>query len=1140
LIFTGVCLNRSKTIILFFCALLAVVSVNGQPSVLATGKWFKLGIEKEGVYKIDFTLLKKMGVDPTKIDPKNIRIHGNPGGMLSQSNNIARPSDLQENAIFVKGEDDGKFDRDDFILFYAQGADKVEFIPAKDIYHYENNLYSEENFYFLTIASDPGKRVSVNEDLGAGFPIINTFNDYVYHEKDEYNDQHSGREWFGEKFGFTNEHSFSFPIAGIAPGSSIKMVSDVLGQSLGNSSFKVTFNGAPVVEQNLLPISANQYGVKGIHKRDTILISASTVAATSRSSHDIQYQFIKGSGSSSGYLDFFLISFERSLALHNDQTIFTSGSSLQNPVSTFEISGFPVGAAIWDITDPTNAKLQTHVSLAETSTFSTPTPELKKFIAFNNKVPAPVLRGQVVNQNLHGMSAPDMVIVSHPLFEHEAIRLATHREAFSGWNVAVVSPEQIFNEFSSGRQDVSAIRDFTKYLYDQNSGKLKVLLLFGKASYDFKNRIENNTNFVITYESRNSLHPLLTFSSDDYYAFLEDNEGNWGEDPVQNHTLDIGVGRLPVRNAQEAKNVVDKIIDYELGKNAFGYWRKEIVFVADDGNGEDGFTSLHQYQANQLSNVAENLNAGSDTKKLFMGAYPKTVRPNGETTPRLTDDVVNAFEKGALIINYTGHGSERQWADENFFNDQTIVKLKNEIYPFLVTATCEFGRHDDPRIVSSAERCVTAANAGAVGMVTTARPVNATTNFNLNTAFYEALMQRSGNSWNTIGEVFRRTKNNSTSGVANRNFSLLGDPSMTLALPANKAVVTTVKTLTGSDTLKALSTVMITGEIRSFADEKLVDFNGTLEATLFDKESTITTVGRNNPAFTFDQWSSALFRGKASVENGAFEMHFTVPKNIAYQIAKARLSLYAVDVDDRVDASGFSDEFKVGGSEVNVAADNTPPVITLYMNDTTFFNGGITAPDTYLVARLKDNTGINISSYGIGNNIFAELDNGARSYVLNDYYVADTDDPTSGWIRYPIKGLSSGKHFLTVRAWDVHNNHALATIEFVVTDGESLVIESFSNYPNPFNDKTTLFFTHNRSGDDLQAQVFIQNVTGEVIKSGEIMVPASDYRVNLLELSSPDENGKKLAAGLYLARVIVRSLSNGSKYEQVTKLIILN
>ena len=1123
--------------VLFVCCL--AVSARAQESVLRTGDWLKFSIEKSGVYKISFDNLRRAGIDPAKVNPQNVRIYGQGGGMLPQANDVPR-SALIENAIFVSGESDGIFHKSDFILFYAEGPDEIEYNLTREAFYYQNNLYSDKNFYFLTVGDDAGKRLSTSENTPGDFPVIDSFDDYAVHEVDEFNLERSGREWFGEKFGTTSIQSFSFNIPGIAPGSDIKLISDVLGQTYSEASFNLYFNNVWVAEQNILPVPSGRYSVRGLHKRDTISFRAADVNAENRADHEMKYEFVKGSGFSQGYLDFILIQVRRVLSLYNNQTAFVSQASLMNAISTFAISGATDDISIWNISDPYNVQSQSFNLDGESATFSVATDVLKKFIVFNNSLPEPVFVGRIENQNLSGLSTPNLLIVTYPDFEEQAHRLAAHRESHDNWTVEVVTTTEIFNEFSSGRQDVTAIRDFAKHLRDKNPAAFKAILLFGKASYDYKDRLINNTNFVPTYQSRNSLHPLQTYSSDDYFAFLENNEGSWTESPAQHHTLDVGIGRLPVSTIKEAQTVVDKIIHYDTNARNFGSWRKKIVFVADDGNTEDGFTSLHQYQADQLATIIEQDNPAFDTRKIYMGSYKKVVQPNGEKVPDMEADIKRSFDQGSLIINFTGHGSEVVWTDERILNDKTIDELDNHLHPFLVTATCEFGRQDDPLQISSAERSVTHTVAGAIGLVTTARPVNATTNFNLNQAFYESLFEQSGSGYATIGEVFQKTKNNSASGVANRNFSLIGDPSMVLAMPKAMVNVDEIKTASGSDTLNALSEVTVKGTVLGPDGVALSTFNGAVEATLFDKQVEHITTGKNNPAFVYQQWDNALFRGQASVKNGLFEFTFIMPKNISYQIGEGKFSFYAYDKTSGIDAKGVNNELKIGGSETIVGGDSNPPEIELFIGDTTFVNGGITTSDTRLIARLSDNSGINISGYGIGNSLVAQLDNEGEQFVLNDYYVSDLDTYQRGSVVFPIKGMSPGRHTLTLKAWDVYNNPGQATVDFLVTDGQGIVIESFGNYPNPFQEVTSLFFTHNRSGDDIEAQLFIYSPAGELLKSTEISIPESEYRINLMELNAFEASGKKLSPGLYLARLIIRSMTNGSKNEQVTKLIILN
>jgi hypothetical protein len=1084
-------------------------------------------------------MLKKAGIDPGKTDPRHIKIYGLAGGMLPQPNAIPRPTDLIEHAIYVSGEGDGKFDKGDYVLFYAEGPDQNDFDVSRNVFKYENNLYSDHNYYFLTVAADAGKRIATTENIQGSFPLVTSFNDFVYHEKDEYNEERSGREWFGEKFGLTPSYTFSLSLAGITSGSPVKVVSDVMGQSYTETSFRLYLNNTQIAEQKIPAIPNGRYSIKGLHARDTISTDANATNATGRDAQELKYVFFKGSGFSQGFLDFFLINVIRDLALYGDQTVFLSAASLSNPVSTFEVHNLSQKASIWDVSDIYNVKAQAFTLTGTTGSFSTSTDALKQWIVFNDRIPEPVFVSRVANQDLSGMTTPNLLIITYPDFQSQALRLAQHREAFSGWSAAVVTTEEIFNQFSSGRQDVTALRDFARLLRDKDPSALRSILLFGKGSYDYKDHLDNNTNFVPTYESRNSLHPLQTYSSDDYFAFLEEDEGSWDESPAKAHTLDVGIGRLPVTSLQQAAIVVDKIIDYDTNLKKLGSWRKKIVFVADDGNSEDDFTSLHQYQADQLASDVEESYPAFDAQRVFMGSYKKKVQPNGETVPEMADDIERAFDQGALIINFTGHGSETIWTDERIFTEKTIENLQNDRYPFLVTATCEFGRQDDPLLISSAERSLTKHNGGAIGLLTSARPVNAPTNFNLNEAFYEALLTPGSDGYPTLGEVFRQTKNNSTSGVANRNFALIGDPSMMLALPELSIEVTAVTTESGSDTLKALSTVTARGRVVAPGGGTLESFTGVVEATLFDKEQEFATIGKNDPPFHYSQWKNAIFRGRATVDKGEFEFNFIVPKNISYQFGSGKFSFYAFDPTTGVDAKGVYNSV-IGGSESHPMDDTTPPEIRLFMGDTTFVNGGATTSDTYLIARLEDQNGINLSGYGIGNSIIAQLDDDAATFVLNDYYVSDVDTYAKGLIQYPILGLAPGKHTLSVKAWDVYNNPAEASIDFTVTENDGLIIETFGNYPNPFTTNTHLFFTHNRSGDDLEAQLFIYSPLGELIKTAEIQIPESEYHIDLIELDALEGQGKKLSPGLYLARLVVRSMTNGSKNEQVTKLIVAN
>ena len=1122
-------------LLFFFLGLIgagiAIAPLRAQ-SVLATGSWYKVAVEKNGVYKISAKAFKKMGFDLSNTDPRKIKIYGNEGGMLPQPNQTPRPEDLIENAIFISGEADGKFNSEDYILFYGQGADKYFFKQSKGIIAYEKNLYADKNYYFITVSTTNGKRIATDAEIPGTLPVVSSFENFSYHELDEYTELKSGREWFGERFDLTTELTLDADIRDVVPGSTLKFVSGVMAKAFSTTSFNISLNDQPTLTQNIPPIPNSRYTIKGQQRNDTINVSAAAISAPGKSSQKIKYTYVKASsGLSIGFLNFYLLQAKQTLAFTHSQVIFRSTESLANPASRFELSGSEASASVWDISNPYEPIAKPASFASGKTSFASVTSVLKEFIAFKTDVPAPELIGSVSNQNLHGLPTPRLIIITHPDFKKEADRLAAYRNE-RNISTAVVTTTQVYHEFSSGRQDVTAIRDFVKSLRDKSPGTIKSVLLVGKASYDYKNRVVDNLNFVPTYESRNSLHPVETYSSDDYFGFLENNEGIWSENPAINHSMDVSVGRIPAKSTAEMSDVVDKIIRYESALSLQGSWQKEIVFVADDGD-----SNLHQEDADQLAESINENHSEFDVSKIYLDQFPQISRPAGEISPETNEAIQNSIDKGVLIINYTGHGGARVLAQERIFDDLMIEQLENERLPLMVTATCDFGKADDPMIISGAELCLLRKNGGAIGLVTTGRPVEAGTNFILNEAFYDAFFQTENNNPLTLGEIFRRTKNSSLSGVSNRNFSLIGDPELQLALPSRSIVVNTITTESGSATLKSLSTVTVTGEVR---DEDGMDesFIGVLEAVLFDKEVSFQTLGDENAPYSYTQWYNRIFRGQAKVDHGVFEFRFVVPKNIAYQVAAGKLSLYARDSVRDLSASGYSKSFDIGLSESNPEADNDPPVISLFVGDTTFISGGIANPNTTLVARLRDEHGINISGYGIGNSLTAILD--GESFTLNDFYIADINDYTRGTVTFPLKNLKAGRHTLTLKAWDTYNNPAQATIEFLVTETENLVIESFGNYPNPFQTSTKVTFTHNRSGDHLEGTLILYDVTGHILHSYQFSVPSSSYQVDLLELTQGVNFPKNQSGGLYFARLSVRSVTNGSKNEQVTKLILSN
>jgi hypothetical protein len=1115
-------------------------------SVLSDGNWYKLAVTEDGIYKVDYNYLRSLGIPVEDIDPRNIKIFGNGGEMLPQPNDAPRPEDLLENSIMVVGENDGKFNSGDYVLFYGQSPHKLglkEEGGAVEV-EYSHHDYADTSYYFITIADESGLRLSSAMNLGASFPRIRTFDYLTFHEFDQYNilmywGSGSGREWYGEIFRIKTTYDFEIDVPGLTPNSPIKVISAVMAQSYSPTYFTLRLNSMELGLQEMDVIPNSTYAIKGRDRIDDFSMNTGSLPENTEKLV-LRYIFTRGSSSlSDGYLDYFNIWCKRDLETFTDQVRFRSVESLSNPLSTFEIrdSGNPIN--IWDITDPVHPAQQEFSKENQLYSFGKVTDRLKEFILFNERntlIPVPC--GQVKNQDLHAMNTPELLIVTHPDFMSAANRLAIHRQQ-QGMSTKVVNIFQIYNEFSSGTQDITAIRDFIKFLYDKNP-RLKSLLLFGRGSFDYKDRIDFNTNFVPIYESRNSLHPIYSYSSDDYYGFLDQNEGEWDETFLGDHGMDIGIGRLPVKSLAEANVLVDKIILYETNDYCYGSWRNDIYFVADDGDGTDGIR--HSKDADRLSVLVDTSYSNFNIRKIYVDAYEQIIQPNQQEAPGAKEAIRNAVKNGALLINYTGHGSENQWTRENILNISLINQWDNIFkLPLLVTATCEFGRHDDPMKISGAEYALINDRGGAIGLVTTARPVFASTNFILNQSFYGFVFEKIDGNYQTIGEIFRKTKNTSLNGSVNRNFSLLGDPSMILAYPNRNLIIDKInESLVEEkmDTLEALKKVRVSGKVFDSDYKIMSGYNGTLTAAVYDKSQLKQTLGTQDPVMVYDERNSLIFRGDASIINGKFSFEFIVSKNIDYQIGEGKISLYSVDDHLQIDASGSNQNLYVGGNLSNPPEDNTPPEVILYMEDSTFNFGDLTSDHPNLIADIFDENGINLLENEISKGLIVALDD-EDPFTVNQFYKADRDDYQKGQLNYQLSELKEGRHTVLLKVWDTHNNLTEAYTEFIVGEDNKLIIQNVLNYPNPFRDETRFSFEHNRSGENLSVKIQIYTIKGQLVKTIEGVTSYSGFRINDITWDGRGESGKKLESGLYVYRVFVRSLLDGAKNTAYQKLVII-
>ncbi len=1105
-------------------------------SVLANGNWYKFSVQTSGVYKISYNDLASMGLNLSSIDPRNIRIYGNGGGMLPEACSAFRYDDLMENPIQVVGEADGTFDQSDYILFYGESPDAWIWNGIEGQFDHSKNIYSNFTYYFLTTDLGAGKRIINQSSVVQDFTHqVNSFTDRKFIEEDKLNIVRTGRDWFEYppyEVQLTKEYAFSFP--NIVASSPVRMKTRVAARSSSPSNFKYYLNGSQLVET--LPVPQVSFTTDQFANTS----SSTTDFLVGNSSFNMKVDYSKPLSASMGWMDYIALNARRYLSFPGGQLAFRDPLSMGiGNVAEYEISNASQSVVVWNVTDPLNISKVGSILNGSSLKFRLPADSLLEFASFDgSSFYSVAFVEKVPNQNLHSLSAPDMVIITHSLFMSEAIRLANHHRDFDGMNVFVTDIEKVYNEFSSGAQDIVAIRNFMKMLYDEASmgNECRYLLLFGDASYDFKDRLENNTNFVPTWEDKRSMNIISSIATDDFYGFLDDGEGGGGP-----NLLDLGIGRLVVSTQQSAREMVDKIIHYSSGvPETYGSWRNIVCFVADDEDGNLHMQSHAEKMATRLDTSYGNLNVD----KIYLDAYEQESTSGGQRAPLVNQAINERISKGTMVMNYTGHGGEAGWAHERILEIADINSWTNfDKLPIFITATCEFSRYDDPTRVSAGELVLLNPNGGAISLFTTARATYGSPNFQLNNAMYDFMFEQTDGEYPRFGDLIRYAKNKSGNITDNdRKFVLLGDPALQLVIPeygVNTIKINDVVIGTSSDTIKALQKVTVTGSVVDENGILLSSFNGILRPTVFDKPTKVETLVTDpeSKPFTFELLLAILYKGKANVTNGEFTFSFIVPKDIAYNYGYGKISYYANT--ESTDASGYYKDIIIGGYDENVPADNNGPEIDLYLNDENFGFGGMTDQSPILLAYVRDSSGINTVGTGIGHDIVTTLDgDNNKSVIINDYYESDIDSYSKGVIKYPFSKLEQGSHSLTLKVWDVHNNSSEAYTEFVVAESAELAIDHVLNYPNPFTTSTAFYFDHNQPNSMLETQVQIFTVSGRLIKTIDEFVMTNGYRSEPIYWDGLDDFGDKIGRGVYVYKVRVRS-QDGTFAEKLEKLVIL-
>ena len=1125
------------------------MSLNPQNSVLSSGNIYKFYVDETGVQRITYSFLAQLGLNLNDVDSDDIKIYSHGGQMLPLLNAENIHFDPPQLPLQVFDGGDGKFNQGDFLLFYGEST-----IGWNEESQTHIHAYADRAFYYVTINNDVPERIPTLQNLAASPDlVVDRFDDFRFYEVDQTSMSLTGRRWFGDRFDIETERDYEFEFNNLIPAEPITIDVEFGAISSIASNFSITVNSNAIANVSIFGTSDNRpSNGNGLVTQTNVTTDNISVKLT----YDKQ-----GNPAARGFLDYIRLRATCELSGIGDQFEF---QNLSIPASTnivqYSIDNASNISQVWKINSLTEISSYQNSGSEPVFTIKTEHSADAKYVAIDpNDYHTPRFLGSdrvVQNQDLKGniflnqqgqFEDVDYIIITRADYLTHANRLADFRRNNTGLNVKVVDIQDIYDEFSTGKQDIVAIRNFMRYVYENASSpenRIKYLGIIGDSSVDFKDRLPGNTNIVPTYQSLSSYATTAaSFMSDDFYAIMDPNEGTM----TSSDKMDFAVGRIMVETQQQAREAIDKIIEYDE-RESFEIWRNNFILVSDDVDEDWEHASI---QVN-LDNLGDEISANKpniNVKKIHSDSFQQQTSAGGDRYPRVNEEIQNQVEVGATVLNYFGHGGEDGLAQERIVTQTNVEEWTNpNRYNIFLTVTCEFTRFDNPLRLTAGEVSYRNPRGGPVGMITTTRAISVSAGVEVNRKLAPFLFDYDNNKI-SVGEAVRLAKNDISTNERRIMF-YLGDPALRIPFPDPNIRLTQINDIPVAqfaDTLKALSKNKISGEIVDNNGNRINSYNGTVTTTLFDKRIERSTLGNDGTTnsqgnlliLDFTTLGETLFRGQASVVNGAFDIEFVLPKDTRIPVQNGRVSFYAVRDDVLEDQSGFSNEILIGDINENAPEDNEGPIIQLFMNDESFIDGEITNDSPILLAKLQDDNGINTAG-GIGHDIVAILDGDeANPIILNDYYEAEVDDFTSGEVMYRLRNLDDGLHTLSFKAWDTYNNSSTAEIQFRVASDEGLDITRVLNYPNPFVSYTEFWFHHNQPQVPLNVQVQVFTVTGKVVWTHNETITTDSFLAREITWDGRDDFGDQIGKGVYVYKLTVESPNINKKVEKIEKLVKL-
>ncbi len=1114
------------------CTLQAVAGIHSyaEQSVLSSGSWVKIRVSESGVYRMTYEELKAAGVS----NPANVRVYGYGGAMLLQDFSKAKIDDLPAVGFYMEKGTDGVFGAGDYILFYGQGTTSWAYNGTQFIH--TRNPYSDYGYYFLSDNAGTQSLIAtadaISEDGGA--TEVSTFLNYQVHEQDLVNllDRESGidgggREFYGESFTPSNPtRAFTFSTPNCDTTQTLRVRSEVANCAGRVGYYTLSLNG-----------KSNSVRVDSIYVGDfytkALLATFNQNYPAALNTQTVTLKYSNPAEGAVGYLNYIELTATCALRMTGSAMPFRTTTNYKSATPVrYSLSNATAATQVWNITDKSHIYRMPATLSGTTLTFvGSNANGIEEYIAVNTNGSdwlSPTVVGSISNQNLHALKNIDYVLISPAEFVGEATRLAQAHEQKEGITWAVVTDQQVYNEFSSGTPDATAYRWLMKMLYDRGTNgneKPSWLCLVGDGTFDNRKLLTaSGHNTLLTYQAKNSTVETKAYATDDYFGFLDDNEG---ESDTQGR-MDIGVGRLPVNSLEEATQVVDKLVAY-ITNTEPGKWKQQLIFLADDGD-----HNLHTRVAEEGGERVRRKNPDFVVNKIYLDAYPQETDASGESYPLAKNKLDNLLQNGALFLNYSGHGGYNAITNEGMMNQASIRKMTNKNQALWMFATCSFAHFDSGKR-SAAEDAVLNANGGAIGVISAGRTVYATQNTYINRNFCDTLFGHADvYSYDmTVGKALAIGKNLTGTDENKMPYVLLGDPALRLAYPTEYQVATTTKI----DTLHALDVQQVEGEVIEKSGAVADWFNGKVNITVYDKMQRITTRDNDETSesskqfVTYNDYPNTLFSGTTDVRDGKFSYVFMTPKDIRYNYGNGRIVYYAYDTTTVAEGVGHFEDFVIGGSGSVLKQDTTGPSLSLYLNTPAFRDGGTTYETPRFFADIEDENGINTVGTGIGHDLMLVVDGSSKyTYVLNEFFTSANDSYQKGQVSYLMQELEEGAHSLTFRAWDLLNNSSTASLNFIVEKGAAPNIYSIVSYPNPVQATGILNMVVNYDQPDMvvETHIYVYDMAGHLLWQTEMKNP-DQVQLNMGEMG--------LQPGLYMYNM--RLKTENSRYSSKSGKIVV-